>query len=139
MILGIITAILVLSILVEGIELLVVKIASGQTVDYLTNNRTDYFRIRNQSPILGLKVIYTFLAALLAGWLGSKITKYFQCEFSIIITILQGIAFLYAMLFSEFKNTLPKHLWLLLLAVVLFGINIGYILSRKTNTNAKIL
>ncbi|MGB6153263.1 MAG: hypothetical protein WBG48_14870 [Pricia sp.] len=139
MTLGIITAILVLSILVEGIELLVVKIASGLTVDYLTNNRTDYFNIRNKLPILGLKVIYTFLAALLAGWLGSKITRYYQFLFSIILTILQGIAFLYAMLFSEFKNTLPKHLWLLLLTVVLVGINIGYMISRNTKTNTKIL
>lgn len=125
LIIGVLVTMSVLTIVVESLEFLIVKSISGKSLEYFSNNQTEYFSVRNQTWILVLKAIYTFLAALLAGWLGSLITKYLQKPFFIIIIILQVAAFLHAMLFSEFKGTLPKYYWLLLLTLVLSGIYIG--------------
>ena len=125
LIIGIITAMIVLTIVVEGIELLIVRLVSGQSIEYFSNDQSEYFAIRNQTWILVLKVCYTFLAALLAGWLGSKITKFLQKQFFVLIAILQSTAFLYAMLFSEFKDTLHPFYWIFLLMIVLGGLYLG--------------
>ena len=125
LILGLLVAMAVLTIVVESIEFFIVKSVSGKSLEYFSNNQTEYFNIRNQTWILVLKVTYTFLAAVLAGWLGSLITRHFQKPFFITIVILQGAAFLYAMLISEFKDTLPIYYWLILLILVLSGIYIG--------------
>lgn len=125
LILGLLVAMAVLTIVVESIEFFIVKSVSGKSLEYFSNNRSEYFNIRNQTWVLVLKATYTFLAAVLAGWLGSLITEYFQKPFFITIVILQGTSFLYAMLISEFKDTLPIYYWLLLLILVLSGIYIG--------------
>jgi hypothetical protein len=132
LVLGVLATMVILTITVESIEFLIVKTTSGKSMEYLSNNQSEYFTIRNQTWILVLKVIYTFGAAFLAGWLGSKTTKYLQKSFFITIVILQGAAFLYAMLFSEFKDTLPIYYWLLLLILVLSGVYIGnYLYNNK--------
>ena len=125
LIIGVISSMIVLTIIVEGIELLIVKSASGKSVEYFSNNQSEYFAVRNQTWILVLKAFYTFLAALLAGWLGSKITKFLQKKFFLLVAILQSAAFIYAMLFSEFKDTLHPLYWILLLMVVLGGLYLG--------------
>ena len=125
LIIGVLVTMAVLTIIVESLEFFIVKSSSGKTMEYLSNNQVEYFSIRNQTWILVLKAVYTFLSAVLAGWLGSKITKYLQKPYFITIVVLQGAAFLYAMLFSEFKNTLPIFYWLLLLVLVLSGISMG--------------
>ena len=122
---GILLAMVVLTIAVESIEFFIVKSVSGKSMEYFSNNQSEYFNIRNQTWILVLKAAYTFLAAALAGWLGSLITGQFQKPFFITIVVLQGAAFLYAMLISEFKDTLPIYYWLLLLILVLSGIYMG--------------
>ena len=104
-ILGVLVAMAVLTIVVESLEFFLVKSVSGKSMEYFSNNQTEYFSIRNQTWILVLKAVYTFLASLLAGWLGSLITGHFQKPFFITIVVIQGAAFLYAMLFSEFKDT----------------------------------
>ena len=125
LILGVLTTMALLTTAVEALEFLIVKSISGKSMEYFGNNQTEYFSIRNQTWILVLKAAYTFLSALLAGWLGSKITKYLQKPFFITVVVLQGASFLYAMLFSEFKDTLPIYYWLLLLTLVLSGIYLG--------------
>ncbi|WAC02751.1 hypothetical protein N7U66_03510 [Lacinutrix neustonica] len=122
LILGIITTMLVLTFIVEGTEFLIVKIVSGQSMEYLSNNQSEYFKIRNQTWFLVLKLVYTFFGAYPAGWLGYKITKHLQTAFFITIIMLQTLVFLYAMFFSEFKSTLKIYYWFLLLIVVLCGI-----------------
>ena len=124
-ILGVLVAMALLTIVVESLEFFIVKAISGKSMEYFSNNQAEYFSMRNQTWILVLKGVYTFLASLLAGWLGSLITKHFQKSFFISIVILQGIAFLYAMLFSEFKDTLPIYYWLLLFILILSGIYLG--------------
>lgn len=133
LILGIMAAMVVLTISVESIEFLIVKYVSGQSIEYFSNNQSEYFNIRNQTWILVLKAAYTFLSALLAGWLGSKITKYLQNSFFITVAILQGAAFLYAMLFSEFKDTLSTYYWLILLTLVLSGVYLGSSILKRLN------
>ncbi len=133
LIIGVFVAMAVLTIVVESLEFFIVKSSSGKTMEYLSNNQIEYFNIRNQTWILVLKAVYTFLSALLAGWLGSKITKYLQKPYFITIVVLQGAAFLYAMLFSEFKDTLPIFYWLLLLVLVLSGF---FISSNQFNKNS---
>jgi len=125
LLLGVLVAMAVLTIVVESIEFFIVKSVSGKSLEYFSNNQSEYFNIRNQTWILVLKAAYTFLVAVLAGWLGSLITGHFQKPFFITIVILQGAAFLFAMLISEFKDTLPIYYWLLLLILVLSGIYLG--------------
>jgi hypothetical protein len=129
--LGVIISMLVLSVIVEGVEFLIVRMVSGQSMEYLSNNQLAYFEIRNQTWILVLKILYTFLTAFLAGWLGSRITKQLQSPLLVTMALVQGLAFLYAMFLSEFKNTLPTYYWLLLLAVVLCGIYYGHKINNK--------
>lgn len=134
LILGVLTALVVLTIVVESIEFLIVKTTSSKSMKYLSNNQSEYFTIRNQTWILVLKVIYTFLSAFLAGWIGARITKHLQAAFFITIVILQGASFLYAMFFSEFKDSLPIFYWLLLLILVLSGLFIGSNRFKIKNT-----
>lgn len=131
LILGILTAMVVQTIAVESIEFLIVKAVSKQSMEYLSNNQSAYFNIRNQTWTLILKVVYTFLAAFLTGWLGNKITKHSLTTFITVTLILQGLAFFYAMFFSQYKDTLPTYYWLLLLIVVLSGIYMGHNYSKK--------
>jgi len=125
LILGILVTMVVLTVVVEGIEFILVKSISGSSSEHLSNNRDEYFTIRNQTSILVLKIVYTFLSALIAGWLGSKITKHLQKPYLLTTIILQSIAFSYAMFFSEFKDTLHILYWALLLLLVLTGIFVG--------------
>lgn len=131
LILGILVTMAVLTTVVESLEFFIVKSVNGKSMEYFSNNQSEYFKIRNQTWILVLKAAFTFLVSLLAGWLGSLITGYFQKPFFITIIVLQGVAFLYAMLISEFKDTLPIYYWLLLLILVLSGIYIGSSKSIK--------
>ena len=125
LILGVIVAIIVLTAFVETIEFLIVKTVSGKPMEYLTQNQSEYFSSRNQTWILILKVFYTFLGALLAGRLGSKITRKLQSAFFITVVSLQGLTFIYAMFFSDFKDTLHTFYWLLLLIIVISGLYLG--------------
>ena len=125
LILGIIVTLVVLTFTIEVVEFLIVKSTSGKSMEYLTKNQSEYFSFRNQNWILVLKIIYTFISAFLAGWLGIKIVGKLQYVFLITIVSLQSLSFIYAMFFSEFKDTLHTFYWLLLLLIVLIGIYIG--------------
>ena len=126
LIIGVLVTMTVLTIVVESLEFLIVKVVSGKSMTHFSDHQSEYFMIRNQTWILVLKAVYTFLAAYLAAYLGIKITKYLRQSFFIIIVVLQATVFIYAMLFSAFKDTLPTYYWLLLLVLVLSGISIGH-------------
>ncbi len=135
LIIGVLVSMAVLNIGVEILEFFIVKSVSAKSAEYLSSNQTEYFDIRNQTWILVLKAMYTFLIASLASWLGSYITKYFHKPFIIIMIITQSLSFLYAMLFSEFKDTLSVSFWLLLLILVLSGVVLGYRLNLRWQKN----
>lgn len=131
LIIGILTALIVLTTVVEGIEFLIVKLTSGHSAEYLSTNQSEYFELRNQAWVLVLKVLYTLLAAFLAGWLGSRITQHLHSSFLVTVVVIQCLAFFYAMFFSEYKDTLPMYYWGLLLAVVVTGVYTGHRMNRK--------
>ncbi len=132
---GILIAVIVLNFTVESLEFFIVSSASAVSIEDTSLSQTQYFEVRNQAWILILKTVYTFLFAVLAGWLGTKVTKHLTKQFLIIAVVFQLAAFFYAMFFSEFKDTLPVWYWFLLLVLVLGGLFTGNRLTMINDLN----
>lgn len=136
LILGIIATIVVLAIFVETIEMIIIKLSSGYSYNYLINHQEEYFEMRNANWILVAKLIYTFLSSIICFWIGSLITKYHLKSLLFITVIFQSFGMLYAAFLSEFKETLPMYYWLVLIVAILGGFVLSYRWKRNTDSKA---
>ena len=115
----------VLYLLVEGIEFAIVKLASGKSLTYLSQNPDEYFSIRNRPWILGMKIIYSFVAAISSGVLVSLLAPRTNRTYTFVFTLLQLFALIWAGFISDLSTTGPTWMWISLIVVIPVGIYLG--------------
>ena len=139
-ILAILVPLLIITAIVEGLEMLIVSQKAKLTMNQLMNNQETYFKIRNQTPVLVAKFIYNFLAGLLGGIACVSIAKKKFLNHVIVLVALQGLFFIWGMFFSEYAAATPIWAWVLFLLTTLSGIYWGAawkikVLTRKSSTS----
>ncbi len=130
---GFLTGMFTITLFTEAIEFSIVKFTSGQTVDYLSSYQEEYFKIRNQSWILGLKLFYTFLGAFFGGFVATYISKNASRITLIALIVVQFAGLIFGAFFSEFSKLTPFWMWILLLIIVPIGIYYGHLIAEKRN------
>ncbi len=127
---GVLLGLVVISLLVESIEIILVKLVSGQSFSALTDpaNQALYFEVRNRTPILILKLIYSFIGGLAGGYIASAISLKLPKTAVALLILIQGIALIWAGFISEtLSPTGSTWMWACLLFVIPFGIGLGYL------------
>ncbi len=131
---GLLLGMVTITLLTEAIEFTIVKVISGQTLDYLSSNQDEYFEIRNAPWILGLKVLYTFLGSFCGGFVASYIAKNASKITLITLILVQFLGLIYGAFFSEFSSSTPLWMWVLLLVIVPLGIYLGHRFAENINS-----
>lgn len=133
-ILGILTGIIVLSLIIEVFELLLVMNLSGKTMEELQANQSLYFSIRNQLWFLIIKVLLSIVVSIISGRLCVLIARGTQKVSLAILAAIQFLSIIFGALFSNMKDTTPFIIWMILCVVIpmsiLFG---GYYTLKKKN------
>ena len=127
---SIIAGLLVITLFVESIELVIVKLSSGLTFTELADpiNQEKYFRTRNTAVILSLKMLYSLCGGFIGGYLTSFISPKTWALTSVgILIILQIVSLLWAGFISDsLAQTGPTWIWLCLLCIIPIGIILGH-------------
>jgi len=105
----------------------VVKLASGQSFQYLFERPEEYTNVRNRGGILAFKMVYTTFAAIIGGYLTSWLAgSTHKIAVAILISVQAG-SLLWAGFFSELSVTGPRWMWIALLILVPVGIYVGHL------------
>ncbi len=131
-VLAIIAGLVVITLITELAEILMVSLSSGKSLSEVTKNPKEYFEVRNQPVNIVLKIIYNTAAAFAGGLVCVLIARYNKLKHAMILAAIQIAGFIYGMTISEYANTTPVWLWLVLIAVTTIGIMAaGYIKHKK--------
>ena len=130
---GFFMGMITITVLTEVVEFMIVKFTSGHSLDYLSSYQDEYFEIRNRTWILGLKPLYTFLGSICGGFIATYIAKNTGKITMITLAIVQFTGLSYGAFFSEFSDSTPLWMWILLLVIVPLGIYYGYTLAENVN------
>lgn len=125
-ILGVIAGMIAITVITESIEFLIVKLASGESFDTLSNDQDYYFQVRNQLGILIAKLVYTGSSGIVGGYLAAKISKPLSKPATFVLIGLQTLVLIWAGFISGLASTGPIWMWIGLLVVVPLGIYIGF-------------
>ncbi len=131
LILGVVVGLVVVTLVTESLELLVVKLASGESFERLTSDEAYYFSIRNQLIILLVKLVYTTGAGILGGYLASIVGGKLSEWTLAIVLVIQVASLIWAGFVSELSATGPMWMWVSLIILVPLGLVVGYRLYEK--------
>ncbi len=118
---ALIVGVLSISLIVEPIEfLLVAGLNNGITTDPEV-----YFAIRNQPSMLAAKVVYNFFAAVAGGWLVGWVAGRQEVLHGMALAFVQTISFVFALTVSQFADSTPLWMWLVLIVITVIGVMWG--------------
>ena len=131
-ILGVVAGLIAISVIAEGVELLLVMALHGGAV----TDPDVYWKVRNQTPVLGLKLVYNTLAAGVGGYLAAWIAGYRYLAHGTMLAIVQLVLFIWGMVASEYAGTTPAWVWITLCmtmsAAILLGARLRDARRRET-------
>lgn len=119
---AILAGLLLITLVAEGVEVVIVTLATDKPLSELANNPSDYFAIRNRPVILALKLVYNTMAAFAGGYICALVARNKLLVHGIILASIQTIGFIYGMTMSEFADTTPMWLWLTLIFLTIGAI-----------------
>lgn len=128
LILGFVVGMVAITLVAETIEFLTVKLVSGESFASLSSDQEAYFAIRNQLGILLFKMVYNFVAAVVAGYLASWIARDWAKIAVILLIGLQTVSLIWAGFFSELAANGPLWMWLGLIILTPIGVYVGHLL-----------
>lgn len=129
-IIGIIVGLILISIVVEGIELLLVTLASNGSPPI--EDPVAYAEIRNQPTILLLKLIYTAFGAVVGGYVTTWIS---HRPYGIALAILQTAILIGALFFTELGEITPMWMRVAIVIITFFGILAGMYFRQRIRLN----
>jgi len=124
---AVVAAILLISLIVEGLEFALVSLVNGS----ITTDPERYMAIRNQGWFLGLKFGYNFAAGVAGGALASNIAKRAPLRHGALVAGLQTVAFLAALSNAEMRATAPLWAWAGFIVATGLGILAGAYLGGR--------
>lgn len=130
-VLSVLAGLILISFITESIEFLIVKLASGQSMEYLSTNQNLYFEVRNQTGILIAKMFYTSLSAVIAGIVTTLIAKSAAKMAIGILATLQTVSLIWAGFLSDLSSTGPVWMWVALIILVPTSIFLGHRLKAQ--------
>ncbi len=123
-VLGILTGLLLVTLISESVEIMIVKTLSGKSLTELTQNQDEYFAIRNEPTIVALKLVYNTTAAFIGGYACAVVVRGRVLLPVLILAGIQALGFVYGMTLSPYASTTALWLWLTL-TVLSVGAIIG--------------
>lgn len=115
---------IVLSVVAEGVEIGLVSAVNGGMP-----SPDDYFDVRNQPFILGLKFIYNSVAAIIAGFVVAWIAKADEMRAAVTLAVVQTLLFIWGMTLSEYAGSLHLMVWIPITLLMIIGIVLGAFLK----------
>jgi hypothetical protein len=130
--LAILAGLFLITLLTEGIEMLVVVMSSDKPLSELTQDPAEYFAVRNQPANIALKLVYNTIAAFIGGYVCAGIGRWRPFTHTLVLAGIQTLGFVYGMTFSEYANTSPVWLWLTLMILTVVAIlSAGYLRKKR--------
>ncbi len=125
-ILSVAAGLVAISVIAEGVEILLVSALHGG----LVSDETTYWSVRNRPAVLGLKLLYNTLAAAVGGYLCAWIAGHRQLAHAAVLAGIQLLLFIWGMTASEFAGTTPAWAWITLCVTMTAAILWGAMLWR---------
>jgi hypothetical protein len=126
-VLAVVVGLMVISIVVEIIELALVTLVHGSVV----TDPVTYFGIRNRLWFLGLKLVYNTAGAVVGGLVAARIAGRAPRAHGIALAIVQAVALIYAVLTPDMRQWTPDWMWAALIVVSTLGVLWGAGTSRR--------
>lgn len=131
--LSIISGLVLITLITEGIEILTINLFSEKSLSELMNSPDEYFEARNQPLVIVLKILYNTIAAFIGGYVCSLIARMKPLLHNFILAVMQIAGFIYGMTISKYSNMTPIWLWLILMVLTTIGIILpGYLKENKS-------
>jgi hypothetical protein len=121
---------LLISVIVEPIEFLLVGLAGGG----FTTDPEAYFAVRNRPGILAAKLGYNTLGAIAGGYVAARLAPGAPLGHGVVLAIVQTLAFGWALITPEIRETTPDWMWSTLIVATAAGILWGAMLHAKRQT-----
>lgn len=123
---ALVLGLVVLNGIAEITEYVLILFTSGLSGEELRSNSDLYFEIRNRPVILIAKMVYTFVASMVAGYTSSWWAASNRRQVVVALTVVQLSFLIWAGFFSTMGETGPDVMWIALCFAVAIGINTGY-------------
>lgn len=124
-----------ITLISEGVEILVVTTMSGKSLSELAQDQTGYFAIRNAPSIVALKLVYNTFAAFIGGYVCAVIARSRILLSVYILAGIQTLGFVYGMTLSEYADTTALWLWLSLMILSVGSIiGSGYFRTMRADS-----
>lgn len=132
---AIVVGMVLITLIVEGLEFLLVTLVSGGLV-----TETDaYFAIRNRPPFLAAKLAYNGAGALLGGWVTARIAGRRPRTHGAFLAAIQTVGFLVGIADPAIRATGPLWMWITLTPLMAAGILLGAVLEGRRRNPARQL
>jgi hypothetical protein len=112
-IIAVLAGVAVVSLLVEPLELTLVRAVAGGPIA----SEAEYFAVRNRPMILAVRVVLTAMAGLLGGYVAAKIAGAREMAHVKVAAALQTAALVNGMVFGAYAAATPRWAWLAMIAV----------------------
>ena len=130
-IIGVVAGLIAITLIAESVEFVTIKIISGKSFAELTTDESGYFEVRNTIGILLFKILYSFFAGIVGGYLTSKISLA-RPQLAIFLLIgIQVLSLIWGGFYSELSQTGPIWMWIYLIIVIPMGISLGHKINVK--------
>jgi hypothetical protein len=103
------------ALVTETLEFALVTAAAGGSI----SDMAAYFAVRNRPAILGAKLLYNTLAAILAGYMTAKVAGRRELFHAAIVAIVQTIALVWGFTAGEYASFTP--VWIRVALVLTTG------------------
>ena len=114
-VIAVIGGVALISLVVESLEFTLVNAVADEEVLDLAG----YFAVRNQPAVLGAKLVYNTLAALLGGYMTAKIAGTAEMTHGGVAALVQTAALVWGFTAGEYASFTP--LWTRIALVLLMG------------------
>lgn len=130
-VLAVFCGLVLMSLIAEPIEFLVVSLSGGK----MTTDQSEYFQLRNRTPILMAKFAYNGLSAFIGGIVVAKLASRQPVLHGHVLAIVQSTLFVWGMTMSEFAGTTPKWFWIPAVPLMYVCNVLGAIFYARQTTN----
>lgn len=134
-VISVFVGLIAITLIAESVEFVTVKIVSGKNFSDLTSNQSGYFEVRNTHGILLFKILYSFLAGIVGGYLAARISLGRPLLAILLLIGIQVLSLIWAGFFSELSKTGPFWMWVYLILLIPLGIFIGYKMRVKKKSD----
>jgi len=130
---AVVAGVMLVSMVVETLEFGLVALVEGRPV----TDPVSYYGVRNRPWFLGVKLIYTAVAAVSGGYVTAWIAGSAPIRHAVVLAVLQTLAFAWAVVQPDLRVWMPGWMWAAVAAVTAAGILAGARLRVSLRTSSR--